>query len=87
MDIKKSLEVKQAILLFSDLFNKAPEDIMQQLCFFDDDIFKILRKASDAWNTFDDAPMAERGAMLGITITTQGEHNENKNYKKNACRR
>jgi hypothetical protein len=68
MNIQQALKIKEALLTLSDALNISAQDIASRVCFFDEDKFEKLKKASDLWNEFDNADIVERGAMLGIKI-------------------
>ena len=69
MDTKRALEIKKALLLIAEVFDSNVRAIASCLAILNLDRYKILVKASDLWNNFDQAGLVERGKMLGVTIT------------------
>ncbi len=70
MNINKALDIKKALITLSESLGMEFENVASNVCLFDKDKFEILKEASDTWNKFDSASIEERGAMLGIKVTT-----------------
>jgi hypothetical protein len=81
MDIEKALEIKKSLLTLMDVLNMEFNDLVAQICFYDDEKLKVLKEASDLWNKFDDADIVERGKMLGINVTVYPEVKNGKRKK------
>ena len=73
MEIEKALEVKKALITLAEVLGYDIKKVASNVCFLDDDKYKILIEASNIWNKFDSATLIDRGKMLGIEITTHNQ--------------
>lgn len=69
MEINKALKVRDSLITLSEVLEMEFNQLVAQICFYDDVKFKILKDASDSWSEFENADIVTRGNMLGITIT------------------
>jgi len=69
MEIRKALEIRKAIITLSDALDIKPKDIALNICFLDEEKYKILVAASETWEKFSNVDVVTRGKMLGIEIT------------------
>ena len=69
MDARQALDIRNALSTLSTALDLEFKEVATRVCFFDEEIGKILKEASDTWCAFEDAEIVERGKMLGLEIT------------------
>ena len=71
MTTEKALEVKRALLMFSELLDIMPEQVAVRICMYDQKCIHTISEALEIWSKFNDADIVERGKMLGYDIIVE----------------
>ena len=76
MDVQKALDIKKALITLSEALDIEITDLPARISFFNDEKFAMFVEAQKTWVAFYEADIVDRGAMLGIEITTEtnGSH-------------
>jgi len=68
MEIEAALKIREALMVLSVALDIEFQTAAAQICFLDEEKFKILKDASETWVRFDNMSLVDRGKALGITV-------------------
>lgn len=75
MTTRDALKICEAVNFLSETFGESFQDTCSRLIYFNDQRMAVMKEAVALNNAFAEAPIVERGRMLGITITqSSGTH-------------